>query len=120
MEKAEGPDRELDLAVFEALGFEIVWHERESRNIMGDPYTDRSWRARGIDSTGVNLRIYHPTDSIDAVVRLIEAKLPNVRIKLDNAHQGIWGSTVCLSQATARTPALSLLSAFLKAYKEQQ
>ena len=134
VESAGGPDRELDAAI--ALDLCLC---SRYRNWYDDPETKtlHAWHMQVIgDHPRFTKWVPLPelTASLDAVVALIEAKMPDVSWSCGQPHKPykaeatIYGplkpwpeSTRCEFgyHSKAATPTLALLASFLRAWKEQ-
>ncbi len=103
----EGPDREVDAAIHEALVGPVI------RFPLSGP-----WQANGISAVPAY------TASLDAVVALIEKELPDALWDVNGygaasiAPRWLAGKKHTLSE-TGTSPALALLLAFLTAMKEK-
>jgi hypothetical protein len=125
VERAEGPDREIDKQIWFALF--CVPNEGQINKILGGPFDAARYRYLTKDdflpSDGTLSPAY--TSSLDAIVGLIERELPgwlgDVDVCTSWADDGSFGArlfppkvdTNYASQAT--TPALAMCGAFLRA-----
>lgn len=134
VEKGEGADRELDALICVAL----QWigpkrpdglHDGTIQNlrIAEDPsWPDEPWEDLNFeDAQGEAWTETTPAvvTSLDAVLALIEEKLPGWGCKMERNPSGlswgaIWNRHIDRS-AEAKAPARALLAAFLRAHKEQ-
>ncbi|MGW9332756.1 hypothetical protein [Bosea sp. NPDC055594] len=132
VEKGEGADRELDGAIHVALFPDSA----ASRFITG-AYRSEWWKfgtPQGLvyrTENGGGLPLPSYTTSLDAVIALIEEKLPGWHADVDFgaslAEDGTLGARLfrplCNPPGNftgdAKSPARAALSAFLKAHKEQ-
>lgn len=116
VEGAEGPSRRLDGDLAEALGLVPEWcAERSHRQ-------PDLWRGSG---AGIRVETWlapHFTASVDAILALIERKLPGwscsaVKLTPDPSEGYVWPRHDSLRQHQGRaaTPALALCAALLKA-----
>ena len=114
VEKAEGPDRELDGAIADALGLAPDNLTRVSATYYEyTPDPDKGWWEAG-----------RYTASIDAAVALVEKKLPGCALAIGTMkfiQPGVPWATIWTTggdpkwNADAKTPALALIAALLKA-----
>jgi len=137
LREADGPSRELDAAVFLALGY----HEEPDGSMFGTV-----WCKDGVVYCGAQTAQGFVTRSLDAAVALAERLLPGWMIALYQTHREFlspdepaWGASVagpirwvrddeygydepCFNHSEGRsvTPALALLIAILTAWGERQ
>lgn len=104
LEKAAGPDRELDLAIAQALVPDVIVMRQREDDSGADPYTH--WRY---------------TESIDAAVALVERCLPNAEvIAISRTASGGWGAGINGHVKTgAINGASALLIALLRALEQE-
>lgn len=110
VEKAAGPDRQIDFDFASMEGWTL-------QKMKGDrqPY----WRKPG--ETAYYMRSEPPryTASIDEALGLVERLLPGKLLRLSNEYQGFWRATVGLTEGTGmRTAALAIILALLEALRE--
>lgn len=122
VEKAEGPDRELDALIWTAAtGHETHYPNPYMREAEGlHAYTER----RG-DDLSRWYRVPALTNSIDAAVGLVEKMLPGFDVCLARVS-GEWSADIgppdsfqAASAKSRPTPALALIAALLKALISQ-
>jgi hypothetical protein len=127
VEKATGPDREIDATVAELTGLKV---KRSDKARGRDRLPSWDWTVGGTDEYPIYLEDY--TCSLDVVVALVERELPKANIELwsNKPHSGPsdenWGATILIlcapdkdAVAQGKTPALALLLAFLRAKEAQ-
>lgn len=122
LEKAEGPDRQLDADIYKALGHEV---KRRQRNIQR-----LSTYGFCYPEPGAWLPVPRLTGSIDAAVALAEKVLNVYTLELEIRRSGAradvtWfppGNLVppiyAVSKSAGKTPALAICIAVLKALQE--
>ena len=85
LEKAKGADRNLDRAIFDALGFEV--HEFDPGD--GDVSQWRQW------ADGTRVKDTHVTASIDAALALVERVLPGWTVQIFQLRRNKgWGARI--------------------------
>lgn len=120
-ERAEGPDRELDAAVFRALGMPLPTHIATVPIGLEYDAAERCF-LMPLPMSDMRVRYEHPeyTASIDAALTLkgeIGVLITLSEIKGDGMPMCIIGNpaTAELFEASAATPALALVAAALRA-----
>lgn len=80
LEKADGPDRELDMLIFEASGKPLPTKMLEQRLKLEWDSTERTYLFPVGDD--MRVRYEHPryTASLDAAISLVDRKLPGWRV----------------------------------------
>ena len=131
LEKASGPDREIDFDIWcMEHGFQIVWESNRAffaREQEHGPiaFIDPTERSRNFYlNSNYEKGVPCFTASLDAIVSLIERKLPGWGWFLRREPDGSWSCSgltfpdapnVTPGAATAKMPTLALCLAFLKA-----
>lgn len=126
VEKAEGPDREIDaalwLACFEptCLRFDVAFHTEQYDNLMSREAIGCDLGTMWVDDMDPPLLRY--TAFLDAAVALVERVLPGHDFIIARTNGGltIHARVGGFGEAYGETPALALLAAMLKAMEEKQ
>lgn len=128
VEKGEGADRELDGAIHVAL-----FPDSDASRFITGAYRSEWWKfgtPQGLvyrtENGGGGVPLPSYTTSLDAVLALIEGKLPGWRWSVEDAGDGRYEGNLFASPTGRRMqtanvafPARALLAAFLRAHKEQ-
>lgn len=130
--EAQGPSRELDAKVAEAIGWRVSrdpwwnWHEGPRYDPPGDEWCIRR---DGRNDLACNEALPAFTASLDAVAALIAEKLPGCGWQIGQTEEDMdfrcWARVLKRSalfappNGVAATPALALLSAALLAIHER-
>jgi hypothetical protein len=104
LEKAAGPDRELDLAIARALVPDVICLRHDEEIGTNEPFTH--WEFTG---------------SIDDAARLCDRLLPDIKWCVESGGWAAIGNRMSeTSTADAATPALALCLALIRALIERE
>ena len=116
VEGATGPDSAIDGEIAKLCG----WTFERMHNRDAKPY----WRKPGVTEWFMRSELPNYSGSLDAALDLVKAKLPGWYWKINSDGYAILlldddGIEFPVVEAFGATPALALLSAFLKALKAE-